>query len=122
MADYAVISLSDLLVKWQIIHKRLTAAAQADFVTVLYNPKSKTRVHQLEDAVKIFLAHRSPGVPAAVATAVGSSDEKCIICTLGSLLEQEITMRSIVIIGAGRTLILNNKMVTQRGYEKKIND
>src|SRR6187401_1006664 len=63
MTDFAVVSMSDLLVPWEIILKRVEAAAQGDFVTVVYNPSSKKRIHQLKDARNIFLKYRSPQTP-----------------------------------------------------------
>ena len=66
MHDFAAISLSDLLTPWEVIEKRLAAAASADFVLAFYNPRSKTRPHLLERAQKILLEHRSPDTPVAL--------------------------------------------------------
>jgi len=118
MLDSATISLSDLLVPWEMIVKRLEAVAAVDMVVSLYNPRSKKRVMQLEEAVRIFLQQRSGTTPAGVATAVGADDEKLVLTDLDHLLEQEIGMRSIVIIGNSSTRILNGRMVTPRGYYK----
>ncbi|MDR0842662.1 MAG: precorrin-3B C(17)-methyltransferase, partial [Acidobacteriota bacterium] len=46
MLDYACVSLSDLLVPWDTIRRRLEAVAAADMVVALYNPKSKKRFRQ----------------------------------------------------------------------------
>ena len=116
MTDFAVISLSDLLVDWPTIRRRLKAAAAADLVTVLYNPRSARRRTQLAAAASIFLAARPPSTPAGVATAVGSADERVVLCDLGSLLSQEVTMRSVVVIGNSTTRVLDGWMVTARGY------
>lgn len=116
MLDSATISLSDLLVPWEMIVKRLEAVASADLVVSLYNPRSKKRVMQLEEAVNVFLRHRPGKTPVGVATAVGSADEHLILTDLDHLLEQEVGMRSIVIVGNSTTCILDGRMITPRGY------
>lgn len=118
MLDSATISLSDLLVPWEMIVKRLEAVAAADMVVSLYNPRSKKRIMQLEEAVRIFRQQRPGTTPAGVATAVGADDEELVLTDLDHLLEQEIGMRSIVIVGNTSTRILNGRMVTPRGYYK----
>lgn len=116
MLDSATISLSDLLVPWDMIVKRLEAVASADLVVSLYNPRSKKRVMQLEEAVKIFLKHRPGTTPVGVATAVGSADERLVLTDLDHLLEQQVGMRSLVIVGNTTTCILDGRMITPRGY------
>lgn len=116
MLDSATISLSDLLVPWDMIVKRLEAVASADLVVSLYNPRSKKRVIQLEEAVKIFRQYRPGTTPVGVATAVGSDDEVLVLTDLDHLLEQEVGMRSIVIVGNTTTCILDGRMITPRGY------
>jgi precorrin-3B C17-methyltransferase len=116
MLDYAVISLSDLLVSWETIRLRLEAAAAADLVTALYNPRSRKRVRQLEEAVAIFLEHRPPSTTVSVAGAVGTEEEKIEITTLGLLLDCDIDMRSVVIIGNRSSIKLDGRFITPRGY------
>ena len=58
--------MSDLLVPWEIITKRVEAAAAGDFVIVIYNPASKKRIHQLQDSRDIILKHRGPKTPVAI--------------------------------------------------------
>ena len=116
MLDYAVISLSDLLVPWEMIRNRLAAVAAADLVATLYNPRSKKRVRHLTEAVEIFLQYRPEETPAGVGTAVGSNDEHIVITTLGEILSQEVGMRSIVIIGNTSSRRIGNWFVTPRGY------
>lgn len=118
MLDSATISLSDLLVPWEMIVKRLEAVATADLVVSLYNPRSKKRVMQLEEAVRIFREKRPGTTPVGIATAVGAEDEELVLTDLDYLLEHEIGMRSIVIIGNTSTRILDGRMVTPRGYYK----
>jgi precorrin-3B C17-methyltransferase len=115
--DYACISLSDLLVPWKTIRHRLECVAAADLVTALYNPRSMRRISQLEEAVAIFRKHRSDTTPAGIATALGADDEKVTLTDLGHLLEQEIDMRTIVLIGNSTSRNMNGWFVTPRGYQ-----
>lgn len=117
MLDYTCVSLSDLLVPWEFIKKRLEAVAGADMVCVIFNPRSKTRVTQLEDAARIFLKHRPGSTPVGICTALGSDEETAVISDLGGFLSLEVNMRSVVIIGNTSTKIINGRMVTPRGYE-----
>jgi precorrin-3B methylase len=87
-------------------------------VVSLYNPRSKKRVMQLEETVRIFRQHRSGTTPVGVATAVGADNENLVLTDLDHLLDQDVGMRSIVIIGNTSTRILNGHMVTPRGYYK----
>ena len=116
MRDFATISLSDILVEWDTIRARLEHAAAADLVTVLYNPRSRRRIHQLNEAVDIFLRHRSPSVPVGITTAVGSAEEQLVLTDLGKLLQHEVTMRTTVIIGNSETRVIDGRLVTSRGY------
>jgi len=115
--DYACISLSDLLVPWETIRGRLEAVAAADLVTALYNPRSMRRISQLEEAVAIFKKHRPDTTPAGIATALGAADENVILTDLGHLLDQEIDMRTVVLIGNRTSRNLNGWFVTPRGYK-----
>ena len=117
MLDYATISLSDLLVPWETIRKRLEAVAAADLVTVLYNPSSKKRVKQLEETVAIFARHRPGTTPVGIGTAVGTGEEQIVLTDLAQVLKQEIGMRSLVIIGNRSSKKLLNWFVTPRGYK-----
>jgi precorrin-3B C17-methyltransferase len=116
MLDYAVISLSDLLVPWDDIRERLKSVAAADLVTALYNPRSKRRTHQLEEAVEIFRTHRSGATPVGLATAVGTAEETLTITTLDRLLTCDVNMRSIVLIGNTTSKTLGTWLLTPRGY------
>jgi adenosylcobyric acid synthase len=117
MHDFAVISLSDLMTPLETIRKRLRAAADADFVVALYNPRSKGRVTQIEEAAAILIAARGPEVPVGIVRNACRSGEECIITTLGEMLNHPIDMFSIVIIGNAATRLCNDgRMVTPRGY------
>ena len=117
MHDFAVISLSDLMTPLDTIRKRLRAAADADFVVALYNPRSKGRVTQIEEAAAILIAARGPEVPVGIVRNACRSGEQRIITTLGAMLSHPIDMFSIVIIGNAATrLSCDGRMVTPRGY------
>ncbi|MGB3226005.1 MAG: precorrin-3B C(17)-methyltransferase [Desulforhopalus sp.] len=119
MHDFAAISLSDLLTPWELIEKRLEAAADADFVTAIYNPRSKRRTEQIVRAREIFLSHRDPKTPVGIVTAATRENEKIVITTLENMLNNEIGMQSTVIIGNSQTFSWNDLMITPRGYGKK---
>lgn len=117
MLDFACISLSDLLVPWDMIRGRLEAVAQADLVVALYNPKSKKRRDWIEQAAEIFRRHRPGTTPVAIGTAVGTEDEVIVLTDLQTFLEHEINMRSIVVIGNSSSHTIGNWFVTPRGYK-----
>jgi len=116
MLDYACISLSDLLVPWESVRRRLEAVAAADLVVALYNPKSTKRVRQIEEAAQIFLRHRPGSTPVGLGTAVGSPDERILVTDLGHFLHEDIGMRTVVIIGNRSSKCLGQWFVTPRGY------
>lgn len=119
MHDFAAISLSDLLTPWELIEKRLHAAAEADFVTAIYNPRSKRRTEQIVKARDIYLKCRKAETPVGIVTAATRENEKIVVTTLEKMLECEIGMQSTVIIGNSQTYTWNDIMVTPRGYSDK---
>nr|MBF0222800.1 precorrin-3B C(17)-methyltransferase [Desulfobulbaceae bacterium] len=119
MHDFAAISLSDLLTPWSIIEKRLSAAAEADFVIALYNPKSKKRTEHIIKARERIMEHRSGKTPVGVVTACNRDNEKVTITTLDNLLDADINMQSTVIIGNSTTFQWKECMITPRGYADK---
>ncbi|MHB8765837.1 MAG: precorrin-3B C(17)-methyltransferase [Deferrisomatales bacterium] len=116
MLDYAVISLSDLLVPLDQILRRLEAVIGADLVVALYNPKSRTRTLPWEAALRLLRLHRPPETPAAVATALGSGDETVVLTDLASLPDEAVDMHSVVIVGNRSSRVLDGWFVTPRGY------
>lgn len=116
MLDYAVISLSDLLMPWERILERLEAVAAVDLVAALYNPRSRKRTRQIEAAAAVFRRHRPGGTPVGIATALGTADEKVILSDLDHFLGCEIGMRSVVIIGNRSSKDIRGWFVTPRGY------
>ena len=119
MHDYVTISLSDLLTDWELIKKRLDLAAQGDFVVSLYNPKSRGRTTQIEEARDIMLKHKSKSTVVAIAKNIGRDDEEYVLTTLEQMLNYDIDMSTIVIRGNSNTFIKNGKMITPRGYKGK---
>jgi len=120
MHDFAVISLSDLLTDWALIRQRLAAAARADFVVALYNPKSRGRTTQIAEAREILLRQRAPQTPVGIVRNACREGESICVTTLAALLDAEIDMFSLVIIGNSATRVdAQGRMVTPRGYEKK---
>jgi precorrin-3B C17-methyltransferase len=117
MLDFAVISLSDLLVPWDSICNRLEAVAAADLAVALYNPRSKRRIRQLEEAVEIFQRHRPGSTPVGVVTSASCPEQSVVVTDLDHLLEQEVNMRSLVIVGGSAAKLLNGRFVTPRGYQ-----
>ena len=118
MHDFCAISLSDLLTPWEVIRKRIKAAAKGDFVTSFYNPKSLKRTEQIVEAQRIFLKHRSEDTPVAIVRSVYRQDEEVTITTLGKMLETKIDMLTTVIIGNSNTCEHCDWMITPRGYLK----
>lgn len=116
MHDFCSISLSDLLTPWEVIEKRLEAAAAADFVVALYNPKSQNRTEQIAIAQRIFLDYRSPQTPVALVRSAYRDDERVMLTTLDRFLELEIDMLTTVLIGNTQTRSYENWMITPRGY------
>ena len=122
MHDFAVISLSDLLTPWDLITDRLEAAARADFVIVIFNPRSQSRVTQIVQARSIILAARPQDTPVGIVRNACREGQQVTVTNLGELLNHEIDMSTIVIIGNSSTFVdSNNRMVTPRGYASKIN-
>ena len=123
MTDFAVCSMSDLMVPWEIIVKRVEAAAQGDFVLVIYNPKSKKRVHQLQDTRKILLKHRKPTTPVAIIKEAYRESETVIITDLEHMenYSEQLGMTSTVLVGHSSTYNFKDLMINPRGYKSKYN-
>jgi len=117
--DFAAISLSDLLTPWEVIEKRIEAAAMADFVMVIYNPKSKKRDWQLEKAQKITLKYRDGGTPVGIVTSAMRPGPRIQIITLDRLHTMAVDMQTTVFIGNESTRTFGEFMFTPRGYGGK---
>lgn len=114
--DFCTISLSDLLTPWELIEKRIVAAAQGDFVTAIYNPVSKGRFWQLMRLKELFLESRNPETPVGIARQTGRKEEELRVITLKELQSDMADMFTLLIIGNSQTRSFNNKMITPRGY------
>jgi precorrin-3B C17-methyltransferase len=117
--DFAAVSLSDLLTPWETIEKRLKAVAFADFVVVIYNPKSKKRDWQIEKAREILLSARSKDTPVGIVTGAMRETQKVILSTLGDFDASLVNMQTTVFVGNSATYVYDGKMVTPRGYGGK---
>ena len=114
--DFCVISLSDLMTPWEVIERRIKAAATADFVTAVYNPKSHGRYWQLYRLQEIFLQERSAETPVGYVRQAGREDEVVKITTLGAFDPEDVDMFTVVIIGNSQSYIADGKVITPRGY------
>jgi len=117
--DFAVVSLSDLLTPWAVIADRLEAAARADFVIVLYNPKSRKRDWQLAKAQEILLAHRDPQTPVGVVAAAMRANQEVEIIALRDLHHARVDMQTTVFVGSRSSSGYLDFMFTPRGYADK---
>ena len=116
MHDFCAISLSDLLTPWETIEQRLEAAATADFVVALYNPRSRTRTQGLTTARDIFCRHRSSDTPVAIVKSAYRPTETTAVTTLEQFDVTQVDMLSTVLIGNSKTFIHANHPITPRGY------
>ena len=117
--DFCSISLSDLLTPWPAIARRLDAAAAADFVVALYNPKSGRRTQQIQQAQALFLRHRRPDTPVVVVKSAYRRRQNIEFTTLDKMSECDIGMLSTVLIGNSHTFVRDGLMITPRGYANK---
>ncbi len=119
MHDFACISLSDRLTPWDVIERRLHAAAEADFVIVLYNPRSKGRAGHINRAREIIGNYRAGSTVVGIVKAAMREHETVIITDLKSMKDSDIDMQTTVIFGNSKTFVWNDLMITPRGYENK---
>ncbi len=120
--DFCIISLSDLMTPWERIEKRIFAAATADFITAIYNPKSEGRYWQLYRLKEIFLQERSPETPVGYVRQAGREEECVRITTLERFNPEDVDMFTIVLIGNSQSYIWNDRFITPRGYYREKTD
>ena len=122
--DFCIISLSDLMTPWAKIERRIIAAAEADFITAIYNPKSVKRYWQIERLRELFLKERDANTPVGIVRQAGREDQEVTYTTLAEFDAEQIDMFTMVIIGNSQTFTTRNRMITPRGYyrEKADND
>ena len=115
--DFCVISLSDLMTPWELIERRIRAAAMGDFVTAVYNPRSNERYWQLERLRELFLQEgRSPQTPVGYVRQAGREEQEVHLTTLGELDTDLIDMFTIVLIGNSQSYVWDKQFITPRGY------
>ncbi|WP_277669359.1 precorrin-2 C(20)-methyltransferase [Saccharomonospora viridis] len=117
-ADFAVLSLSDRLKPWTVVEQRLRAAAQADLVLALYNPRSRSRSEQLAKAQAVLLEHRGPDTVVVVGRDVGREQESLTVTTLGALDPETIDMKCLLIVGASATRVTRSGRVWSPRFVK----
>ncbi len=115
--DCALISLSDLMTDWEIIKKRLLAAAEADLTIALYNPSSKKRKDYLKKACEILLTHKPAETVCGIVRNIGREGEEMSVLTLDELKRTSVDMFCTVFIGNAQTKVIGGRMVTPRGYK-----
>ena len=114
--DTCIISLSDLMTPWEVIERRIKAAATGDFVTAVYNPKSHGRYWQLYRLQELFLMERSADTPVGYVRQAGRPEQEVKVTTLGAFDPEDIDMFTVVLIGNSQSYIADGKMITPRGY------
>ena len=114
--DMCIISLSDLMTPWEVIERRIVAAAVGDFVTAVYNPKSHGRYWQLYRLVELFLQHRSPDTPVGYVHQAGREEEVVKVTTLSEFDPEDVDMFTVILIGNSQSYISDGKIITPRGY------
>ena len=107
---------------WELIEKRIIAAAQADFVTAVYNPKSNERYWQLYRLKELFLKVRSKDTPVGFVRQAGREDEQVTVTTLGEFDPEQVDMFTVVLIGNSQSYNWGGRMITPRGYYREESD
>jgi precorrin-3B C17-methyltransferase len=119
--DFCAISLSDNLKPWDIVERRLRAAADGDFVIALYNPASKVRPEQIHRAFAVLRDRKAPTIPVAFARAIGRPDERIVLATLADADPAIADMSTLVLIGSSETHFIERPgqrpwLLTPRSY------
>lgn len=119
MLDWAVVSLSDLMVPWDRICRKLEGVAKGDLCCVLYNPRSRGRADLLSKALVLLGEGRPVTIPVAAVREAGSPDERIVRGTISDFPVEEVCMRSLVVVGDSTTMWTERGMITPRGYLEK---
>ncbi len=120
--DVCLISLSDLMTPWNVIERRIKAAAVGDFVTAVYNPKSHGRYWQLYRLQEIFLQERSAETPVGYVRQAGREEQETKVTTLGAFDPEDVDMFTVVLIGNSQSYIVDGEIITPRGYYREEKD
>lgn len=119
VSDFATISLSDYLTPLEMIYRRIDVCAATDFIIALYNPKSGRRTEQIVEAQRILLRHRLPVTPVGIVKSAYRDGQTVVLTDLEHMLDFEIGMLTTIIVGNSSTYVLDGKMITPRGYQRK---
>jgi cobalt-precorrin 5A hydrolase/precorrin-3B C17-methyltransferase len=114
--DHAYVSLSDLHTPWEVIERRVTAAAEGDFTVCFYNPRSRARDWQLAKALSILAGHRPPETPVGYVRNAARTDEAVTLTTLAEFDPALVDMFTVVVVGSSRSRTVAGRFVTPRGY------
>ena len=114
--DLCIISLSDLMTPWEVIERRIRAAAVGDFVTAVYNPRSNERYWQLYRLQELFLQQRDGSTPVGYVRQAGREEQTVTVTTLSELRPDDIDMFTVVLIGNSQSYVSDGKIITPRGY------
>ena len=117
--DLCVISLSDLMTPWEVIERRIKAAAVSDFVTAIYNPKSQGRYWQLYRLQELFLNERSAETPVGYVRQAGREEQEVKVTTLGAFDPEDVDMFTVILIGNSQSYVFDGKIITPRGYYRE---
>lgn len=119
MHDFASVSLSDLLTPWELIEKRLSNVAEADFVIAIYNPRSKKRSDHLRKALDIIGRFRTPETPVGIVGRAYRPGQDVRAVTLESVDVESVDMQTVLIVGNSATRMVGGRLLTPRGYHRK---
>jgi len=117
--DVCIISLSDLMTPWEVIERRVKAAATGDFVTAVYNPKSHGRYWQLYRLQELFLKERSADTPVGYVRQAGRPEQEVKVTTLGAFDPEDVDMFTVILIGNSQSYISDGRIITPRGYYRE---
>lgn len=117
--DVCIISLSDLMTPWELIERRIKAAAAGDFVTAVYNPKSHGRYWQLYRLQELFLLERSADTPVGYVRQAGRPEQEVKVTTLAAFDPEEVDMFTVILIGNSQSYIADGRIITPRGYYRE---
>ena len=120
--DMCIISMSDLMTPWEVIERRIKAAAVADFVTAVYNPKSTGRYWQLYRLQELFLNHRAASTPVGYVRQAGREEQEVKVTTLGEFDPEDVDMFTVLIIGNSQSYVSDQHIITPRGYYRESDD
>ena len=117
--DLCIISLSDLMTPWEVIERRIKAAAVGDFVTAVYNPKSHDRYWQLYRLKELFLKQRAADTPVGYVHQAGREAQDIKVTTLEAFDPEEVDMFTVILIGNSQSYVFDGKIITPRGYYRQ---